>query len=424
VIRVLVVTNLYPPHHYGGYEVLCRDVVEGFRRRGHEVTVLTGAERVAGVTDPPEERATGVRRDLALYWRDHELLRPPWRERLRIEQANQRALASALDAARPDVVSVWHMGGASMGLLATLVARAVPVVYVVCDDWLDYGPRLDAWLRPFLCRPRLGTLVGRLAGVPASPPAIGRDGTFCFASETVRRRALATEWWQPAARTAVVYNGVDTTLFSPAPDHSGRPWRWRLLYVGRIDPRKGIETAVRALPLFPAEATLTMLGRGDEDHRRHLEAVVAELGVGDRVQFGVADRADLPDHYRAADAVVFPVTWEEPFGLVPVEAMACGTPVVATGTGGSGEYLADGDNCLLHPPGDADALATAVTRLADDPALRGRLVAGGLTTATALDFDPWVELLEAWHLAAADRFRSPTGRVGRGRPTWEHPGPR
>jgi len=79
--------------------------------------------------------------------------------------------------------------------------------------------------------------------------------------------------------------------------------------------------------------------------------------------------------------VVFPVVWEEPWGLVPLEAMALGRPVVATGRGGSGEYLRDDENALLFEAGDAEALAAAVTRLADDPDLRTRLRAGGSATA-------------------------------------------
>jgi glycosyltransferase involved in cell wall biosynthesis len=75
------------------------------------------------------------------------------------------------------------------------------------------------------------------------------------------------------------------------------------------------------------------------------------------------------------------VTWDEPWGLVPIEAMAHGVPVVATGRGGSAEYLRDGDNALLHPPGDVAALARALRRLADEPELRERLRAGGAETA-------------------------------------------
>jgi glycogen synthase len=83
--------------------------------------------------------------------------------------------------------------------------------------------------------------------------------------------------------------------------------------------------------------------------------------------------------------VLFPVTWQEPWGLVPLEAMAVGRPVVATATGGAAEYLVDEHNALVVAPGDADALAAAVRRLAEDGSLRERLREGGAETARRYD---------------------------------------
>jgi glycosyltransferase involved in cell wall biosynthesis len=120
------------------------------------------------------------------------------------------------------------------------------------------------------------------------------------------------------------------------------------------------------------------------------------------VTFDMASsRQQLRDHYCGADVVVFPSEWPEPFGLVPLEAMACGTPVVATGTGGSGEFLEDGVNCLLFTPGDPDALAKALSRLAEDPALRSRIVAGGTATARRMNMDVYADKLEVLHRRAA-----------------------
>jgi glycosyltransferase involved in cell wall biosynthesis len=404
--RILVVTNMYPPHHHGGYELSCHDVVEGLRARGHDVTVLTTRMRVAGVADPPGEEAGGVLRRLDFYWDEHRLISPPLRRRLAIERANQRRLEEALDRSRPDVVSVWNMGAMSLGLLATLHGRDVPVVYAVCSDWLHDGPMLDAWTRLFDHRPRIAAVVERVAGVPTRLPDLGARGTFLFVSQAVREHAEHRSRWRFPDST-IVYSGIDRRDFRAVdpPSVGLRPWRWRLLFVGRLDPRKGVDTAVRALVCLPADATLEVLGTGDPREEERLRALIDELGVGERVSFGTVPRHELRARYADADVVVFPSRWDEPFGLVPVEAMACGIPVVATGTGGSGEFLVDGANALLVPPDAPEALASAVRRLADDPVLRRRLAVAGLATADELTVDRLAEVMEQWHVAAAERFR-------------------
>ena len=202
------------------------------------------------------------------------------------------------------------------------------------------------------------------------------------------------------ARDTVVGSGIDLDDFPVRASPDASPWSWRLLHVGRLDPRKGVDVSVRALTHLPAEATLDVVGRGDDAYRRQLAALVGDLDLGERVAFAARPREELAQVYRDADVLVFPPLWQEPFGLVPLEAMACGTPVVATGTGGSGSFLVDGENCLLVPPGDAAALAAAVRRLAEDEAQRRRLVEAGLRTAAAHGADTYAERLEQVHLQA------------------------
>lgn len=405
--RILVLSNMYPPHHLGGYELSCRDVVERLRSRGHEIEVLTTTMRLPGVTDPPDERVLGIHRDLGFYWDDHRLLTPPFFRRLVMERANQRAIASAIARFRPDLASAWGMGAMSLGLLATIVERDIPLVLMLGDEWPWYAPNLDAWMRPLQGHPLLGRLVRAATGVPAALPDLGAHAAFCYCSDMIRGSVERKSRWAPAIG-GVVYSGINTDEFPVLDDPpEPRPWNWKLLHVGRIDERKGIHVAVEALARLPAEATLEIIGRGDERYGERLRALVGRLGLTDRVTFGVADRIALRDKYRAGDVCVFPTIWEEPFGLVPLEAMACATPVVATGTGGSGEFLLDGVNSSIIPTEDVEATAAAICRLGEDPALRARLVAGGLRAARELSLDRYVDVLEEWHVAAAGRF--PTG---------------
>ena len=397
-MRVLVLTNMYPPHHYGGYELMCQDAVGAFRAEGHEVLVLTSDVRLTGVAAGDEP---GVRRELKLYWDDHVVVEPSVRACLRIERANQAALARAVAEVRPDIVSVWHMGAMSIGLLTACAQEGLPLVHVICDDWLIYAPLIDRWSKLWRRRARpLAPVAARLLGVPCGVPDLGGLGGFCFISGATRRAAEEHGGWH-FPRAAVVYTGVDVDEFPIGDSPARAEWGWRLLHVGRIDERKGIDTAIRALALLPEEATLAVVGRGDDAYLPELHRLVTELGLSDRVTFDVVERAALRDVYAAADVFVFAPRWAEPFGIVPVEAMACSTPVVATGTGGSNEFLVHEGNCLRFPVDDHEALAAAVGRLASEPELRRRLIDGGLATAAELTIPRWTTLLEAWHAAAA-----------------------
>jgi glycosyltransferase involved in cell wall biosynthesis len=233
----------------------------------------------------------------------------------------------------------------------------------------------------FAGRPSAAVLAQRVARVPASLdlPALG---PFLFLSRALLDDARR-EW--PNLDAEVHHRGPDRDLFPAAEPRAH--FGWRLLYAGRVERRKGIATAIEALPELPG-ATLEVYGRGDRAHLDELRLKAERLGVADRVSFGDGPRDALAEVYARADAVVFPVAWPEPWGLVPLEAMSVGRPVVATGTGGSGEYLRDGENSLLFDPeAGAPALAAALRRLADEPELRERLRRGGAETVERLERD-------------------------------------
>lgn len=384
-MRALTVGNMYPPHHLGGYELVWRSLVEHLRAGGHEVSVLTTDHRRAGVdeADPP-----WVHRDLLWWWHDHAWPRFGPRARLRRERHNAAVLERRLAEDRPDVVVWLAMGGMSLSLIERVRRLGIPAVGIVHDDWLVYGPRVDAWLRMW-AGPR-GGIGERLTGVPVRIDFSGA-ATWLFVSDFVRRKALE-QGDQALARTGVAHSGIDEAHLRPL--GPPRAWRGNVLSVGRIDPRKGIDTAIAALTELP-DMRLRIAGEGDDRTLAALRDQAERQGVAGRVEFlGFRDGPALDALYDEADAVVFPVTWDEPWGLVPIEAMAHGVPVVATGRGGSSEYLRDGENALLHEAGDPSSLAAALRRLAADPALRERLRAGGAATAplhTARRFDERIE---------------------------------
>lgn len=381
-MRILTVGNMYPPHHQGGYEQDWAAGVAALRAAGHEVKVLVGDHREPGVEEPDPDY---VERSLRWYWRDHEFPRRSLRERVAIERHNAAVLERVRGEFEPDLVSWWPMGGMSLALIERVRRAGLPALGVVYDDWMVYGPRVDGWQATWQgARRVLAPIAATATGIPTKL-RLGSAGRWLFASDSVRR--AAADAVDGLANTDLLPPGLDEVFLNPAP---GRDWGWRLLAPGRIDPRKGLLTAVTALAQLPAEATLTIAGGGDDRHRAELEQLAAQLGLADRVVFEPPrPRSELAKLYAEADAVLFPVLWAEPFGLVPLEAMGIGRPVVASGRGGSAEFLRDGDNCLLHRPGDPQSLAAAITRLARSAGLRTRLREGGLATAPGFARSRW-----------------------------------
>ena len=398
-VRVLTVGNMYPPHHYGGYELVWRSAVDHLRSQGHEVEVLTTDTRTGTVEpDPP-----WVHRELRWHLREGAFERLGPRARVALARHNHRVLGRRLAEPRPEVVAWWSMGGLTLTMLEAVRRRGVPAVAFVHDEWLDYGRWVDPWLSLFGGRrARLAALGERVVGIPTRVD-FAAAATYVFVSECMRRHALGLGLG--LRTTEVAHSGIDPAFLDPAPEGD---WRWRMLYVGRIDARKGVDTAVEALAHLPAEAHLEVIGGWDAREQKRLLGRAEELGVAERVGFaGHRARDELMTAYATADVVVFPVRWREPWGLVPLEAMARGRPVVATGRGGSSEYLVDGENCLLFEADDPGGLAAAVRRLATDPDLRLRLRERGLQTAARHTEPVFNRAVEAGVLAAAGRVTAP-----------------
>jgi glycosyltransferase involved in cell wall biosynthesis len=387
---------MYPPQSFGGYELLWRSAMEHLRARGHEIRVLTtGVESGSDARDDP-----GVYREFQWYWRDHSFPKRNPVDLAGLERSNAAVLDRHMADLKPDVVSWWSMGGMSLSMLERVRRRGIPAVAFLQDDWLDWGPHVDHWMRSFGGRKVvLAPLAERITGVPAHIN-LEHAARYVFGSEAIRRRALRA--LPGLADTGIARSGIDPSyLEDPQPL---LPWRWKLLYVGRIDERKGIDTAVDSLTHLPEETQLTIVGSWDEREEGKLVEQARGLGVSDRVVFaGQRERSELPAYFDAADAVLFPVRWEEPWGLVPLEAMARGRPVLATGRGGSGEYLRDGENCLLFQADDAAGLAAAIQRLAADEPLRQRLHDGGLRTAPRYTEPLYNEAVEKELVRAAGR---------------------
>lgn len=201
--------------------------------------------------------------------------------------------------------------------------------------------------------------------------------------------------------------GVDTSRFYPIPKDEAKaaigvnPDEHLMLFVGRVEPLKGIDTLIRALAIMDQSGEmdccphqLAVIG-GDPEaspeamnaEMARIQALVAELGIKDLVLFlGKRGQDSLPYYYSAAEVVVMPSHYES-FGMVALEAMACGTPVVASQVGGLAFLVQDGVTGYVVPGGDPAALASRLLQLASQPGLREQLGSQGAAYAREFGWD-------------------------------------
>lgn len=234
---------------------------------------------------------------------------------------------------------------------------------------------------------------------------IARTATRLTASCTDELRELVALGAE-RARVDVVPSGVDLTEFTPSGPAWPRTAHPRLLVIGRLVQRKGVDDAIRALAQLDGVELLVAGGpdreqlSGDPEAMR-LQQLAADLGVAHRVRLlGQVPHAELPALILSADAVVC-LPWYEPFGIVPLEAMACGVPVVGTAVGGLLDTVVDGSTGYLVPPHHPAAVARAVRNLLGDPARRDMFGSAGAERAQQYSWTRVAAATERTYLHAA-----------------------
>ncbi|WOO42004.1 glycosyltransferase family 4 protein [Rubellicoccus peritrichatus] len=376
-MKILVISNLYPPHNVGGYEVRCRQVVDRLIMRGHGVHVLTSNHRKAGVDDVEEPH---VQRALRIHGFFNHPWLPIWKL-YRLERDNHDVLASTLKHFSPDVVHVWNMGGISKSLLHRLERGAVPVVYDVSDHWIARSLKADVWLswwnesgslfrsigRSFLAAIGVRKWIDRK--VPTSSWEILKFKRIYFCSAFLR--GLTAKAGFNVEHGEVIYCGIETALFEKRTDWLSFD---KLLWVGRMNEDKDPLTAIRALGEAHAQGltnlSLHLYGHGDADYMTMLQAEISELGLGNSIEFRSVSATEMPKVYAEYDALLFTSNWGEPFALTPLEAMAAGVPVILCPDGGDAELGQDRKNCILAKAGEPVSLASALSVLDADEPLR------------------------------------------------------
>jgi D-inositol-3-phosphate glycosyltransferase len=341
----------------GGQNVHVASLAAALAGRGHEITVYT--RRDAPELPDAVPLAPGVTVEHVPAGPPRPL---PKDDLLAYMPGFAAWLAERWQAGRPDVA---HAHFWMSGLAAVTAARRCPVPVVQTFH-------------------ALGSVKRRYQGrADTSPPqrvrleaAVAQQATALIATCTDEVRELAAYGARPD-RMYVVPCGVDCDRFRPGP--AARPADVpRVLTLGRLVPRKGVDTVIAAMALVPGAELIVAGGperaRLDDDPEvARLRRAAAEAEVSGRVTFaGRVGHEEVPGLLRSADVVVS-APWYEPFGIVPLEAMACGAAVIASAVGGHLDTVADGVTGLLVPPRDPEQLAGRIRCLLADPARRRAL---------------------------------------------------
>ena len=415
-MRILFVSNYYPPLEVGGYEQVCRDVAERLVTRGHSVRVLTSNY---GARSRPDDEPSYIRRELRLQIDYDSRGKVPcqmlWR-RPRAGYLDRNVLHREIADFGPDVVFFWNQHGLPRSLASEAEARAdVGVAFWLAgynpaapDEYWHYwsasrrtraGKALDA-----LVRRHVLSYLGNQAS--ARRPAMRH---VAVVSEYYRREGVKEGTLPAHAR--VIYNGIEAEHFYHpiAPEPAGDLW---LLQAGRVGPDKGVHLAIDALgrlvgrhPDIPVR--LRIAGSGAADYVAGLHEMVRHQSLDDRVLFlGRLPRNKIPDVMASSHVLLLPSVVEEAFARVVLEAMASGLATIAANSGGTPEIVEHDVSGLLFVPGSSADLSVQIERLLTEPGLRSRLAEEGQRRALGrFTMDRMVDEIEIFLAEAAEGQR-------------------
>jgi len=413
-MRILFISNHYPPYEVGGYEQLCRDVADRLAARGHSIRVLTttfGIERGLHTADESIQR---VLRFVPDYNAKLSAGLQFFLTRRRDEEHNRASLRTQIRDFAPDVIFIWHLYGLPKSIALEAESSGAGVAYWLAgespaepDEFEHYWRRIGRSPVAKIGKGLTGKLALAIMRAEGQPhPKLAHVG---IVSEYLRQQGLHAGTLP--AHTQVIYNGVELNLFQqPVRTQLDEPLT--ILQAGRVSADKGTHTTVEAIGRLAQQGVtnirLIVAGSGPSDYAERLRQIVAQYGIADQVSFlGWQPRENMPSIMAQSHVLVLPTENQEPFARVVLEAMANGLTVISTLTGGTGEIVRHGETGLTFQAGDSVALAQQIKRLADDATLRIKLAeCGQALVLEHFSLDRMVENCERLlNEAQADRGR-------------------
>lgn len=395
-MKALFISSLYAPDIGGGAEIILQRTVEGLQQRGHQVAVLaTGPQ--SGLVTETVNLVTVYRAGLRnFYWhfraqRPGRLARMGWHLRDRYNAGMRDYVKQVIALEKPDLVVCHNLTGWSVSAWDEITAAGLPIVQVLHDLYL-LCPGSTMFSKGRSCQTQCGRCAHFRKGHEARSAQVNTVvGVSHFMLDT-----LQAQGYFKGARGYVVHNASPCPVIpfrheSPAPQV--RPAPLRFGYMGTLSEPKGLRWLIEQFQQLPIDATLQIAGRGQLDDEERFKA----LAQSPRISF-VGYRTP-EDFYTQIDVAIVPSIWNEPFGMVAVEACSWSVPVIASRVGGLPEIIQDQLNGLLCSPDDPDSLGVAMLKLHQHPDLLARLsaqarISVGSLTDLQLMLDSYESILQ------------------------------
>ncbi len=347
-MKMLCVSNYYPPHFEGGYEISVKETMDYLASRGHEVSVVCGTKGVAATDSSsfiPEYG--GVSR--VLKYIDYQ--KPGFIAKHRVEKFNYQIVTDAIKVLNPDLVYIANMKAVSIAPVIAVQNAKVPHVFDLGDIWLK--SYLAPGLKGRLFRYAKSILPNTIGGKIELNPVI-----------------VLSEWMEQEVRNSfdskdvyIVPRGIKVSeLISEHYDLD------RFVFVGRIEPNKGLDLCIEAMSLLQNQdklgsMTLDVIGEADPEYLRHCMGLIEAFSLQERIRF-LGRNPEVTKILSQYSVLLMPTMAREAFGRVVIEAMSLGLVVLATNAYGPKEIIADEEDGFLFDRGSVPALASKIRAVA------------------------------------------------------------
>lgn len=347
-MKILTISNYYPPHFVGGYEILCRDTMQYLKDKGHEVHVLTSDYQAS-------HSQKNITRKLKLI--DYDT--PTYFNKLYTEHINYKQVYQKIQTFKPDIVFFWSLRGISLSVIEAVEELGVSKVFQIGDFWMK-GFIREGW--NFQLKQHIKSFLPLMHAKP-----IKIEPSICVSrwiAKEMYNRYKVTD-----SKVIPPFTFIPETLIEKVnPSVS-------FVFSGRIEPEKGLDLAINALIQFyknnpDAEFSFHIYGDGNKAYINSCKKIAEEISSHIIWEGKVDNRSQI---YTKHDVLLMPTRMKEPFGMVITEAMAHGTVVVATNAYGPSETIQDQSTGLLFPCDDINAMADCISKLYFSKDLREQL---------------------------------------------------